>query len=80
VIAIATTALLTAGSLSAQTWKDQDKVSPAPPSSSSQRTRGLTAEARSKIVELNKQIVRFRDQGQFGEAIAPAREVLEFRT
>ena len=43
------------------------------------RTRGLTAEARSKIAELDKQIVRFRDQGQFAEAMAPAREVLEIR-
>jgi tetratricopeptide (TPR) repeat protein len=75
-IAIATTALLTAAPLGAQTESGQDKVSPA----SSPRPRGLTAEARSKIAELDKQIVRFRDQGQFAEAMAPAREVLEIRT
>ena len=40
VIAIATTANLTAGPLGAQTGSGQDKVSPAPPSSSSPRRAG----------------------------------------
>jgi CHAT domain-containing protein len=67
------TTYVSAGPLGAQTENEPSNVAPPAP-------RRLTGEAASKVAGLRQQIRRLDESGRFGEAIAPAREVLEVRT
>jgi tetratricopeptide (TPR) repeat protein len=73
-IVLATTmALVAAISLGAQTQDQKSKpASPTP--------GGLTGEPASKVAKLNQQISQVWATGRFGEAMTPAREVLEIHT
>jgi hypothetical protein len=73
-ILLATTiALVSAGSLGAQSGNERSNVSPSAP-------RRFTREEASKIAGLKQQIHRLQEMGRFAEALTPARELLEIRT
>jgi CHAT domain-containing protein/tetratricopeptide (TPR) repeat protein len=65
--------LVSAGPLGAQTGNKSSDAPPPPP-------RRLTGEAASKRDELWQQIHALQKSGRFGEAIAPASEILKIRT
>jgi tetratricopeptide (TPR) repeat protein len=73
-IVLATTmALVSAGAIGAQTQDQKSKPSSPTPGR-------LTGEPASQLAKLNRQIEELVDAGQFEEAMAPGREVLEIHT